>query len=51
MKITTEYGPQCYANEAATTNSFLESANFVTFTDEDIELPYSDHHQPLYLEA
>ena len=51
MKISTEYGPQCYANEAAATRAFLESTNSITFTDKDMEVPYSDHHRPLYLEA
>ena len=51
MKISTKYGPQCYANEAAATRAFLESTNSITFTDDDMEVPYSDHLRPLYLEA
>ena len=51
MKISVEYGSQCYANKAAATRVFLESTNSITFTDEDIEVPYSDHRRPFYLEA
>ena len=51
MKISAEYGPQCYVKEAAATIAFLESINSITFTDEDMKVPYSDHRWPLYLEA
>ena len=41
MKISVEYGPQCYANEVAATRAFLESTNSITFTYEDTKVPYS----------
>ena len=51
MRISAKHGPQCYANEAAVTRAFLESNNSVTFTDEDMKVPYSYHCRLLYLEV
>ena len=51
MKISAEYELQCYANKVAAARAFLENTNSITFTDEDMEVTYFNHRQPLYLEA
>ena len=37
--------------EAHANRAFLETTNAITFTDEDMEVPYLDHRRPLYLFA
>lgn len=37
--------------EAKVNKSFLQDTNEITFSDEDMEVGYSDHNRPLYLEA
>lgn len=51
MMISSNYGPQCYTNEAHVNRAFLESANSMTFTHKDMKVAYPDHKRSLYLEA
>ena len=51
MRIPAHLGPQCYANESNGMRAFLETTHAITFTDEDMEVPYPDHRKALYLEA
>lgn len=37
--------------EAKVNKSFLQDTNEITFSDEDMEVGYSDHNRPLYLAA
>lgn len=37
--------------EAKVNKSFLQDTNEITFSDEDMEVGYSDHSRPLYLAA
>ncbi|CAL2237142.1 unnamed protein product [Prunus armeniaca] len=49
MNISAESNPHCFA--AQQQSPFLENNNAIVFTDEDIEVPYSDHKRPFYLEG
>ncbi|CAL8135184.1 unnamed protein product [Prunus armeniaca] len=49
MNISAESNPHCFT--AQPQRSFLENDNAIVFTDEDTEVPYSDHRRPLYLEG
>ncbi|EXB54019.1 hypothetical protein L484_012811 [Morus notabilis] len=37
LKVSAEQGPCCYSNEAFATRVFLQSTNYISFTDEDME--------------
>ena len=40
-----------FTAEAHASRAFLETTNVVTFTDENMEVQYSDHRRPLYVSA
>uniref|UniRef100_A0A2N9HJ60 Uncharacterized protein n=1 Tax=Fagus sylvatica TaxID=28930 RepID=A0A2N9HJ60_FAGSY len=47
--IAAESGTYCFIAEAHASHAFLETTNAITFTDEDMDVPYPDHRRPLYL--
>ena len=51
MSIAAEFGTHCFTAEAHASCAFLETTNAITFTDEDMDIPYLDHRHPLYLAA
>ena len=51
MSIAAEFGTHCFTAEAHASRAFLETTNAITFTDEDMDVPYPDHRRPLYLAA
>jgi hypothetical protein len=51
MSIAAESGTHCFTAEAHASRAFLETTNAITFTDEDMDVPYPDHRRPLYLAA
>ena len=51
MSIAAESGTHCFTAEAHASRVFLETTNAITFTDEDMDVPYPDHWYPLYLAA
>uniref|UniRef100_A0A2N9H996 Reverse transcriptase domain-containing protein n=1 Tax=Fagus sylvatica TaxID=28930 RepID=A0A2N9H996_FAGSY len=51
MSIAAESGTHCFTVEAHASYAFLETTNAITFTDEDMDVPYLDHRRPLYLAA
>uniref|UniRef100_A0A2N9EI75 Uncharacterized protein n=1 Tax=Fagus sylvatica TaxID=28930 RepID=A0A2N9EI75_FAGSY len=51
MSIVAESGTHCFTAEAHASRAFLETTNAITFTDEDMDVPYPDHRRPLYLAA
>ena len=42
---------ECLAVEIRADKAFLQDTNEITFSDEDMEIEYSDHRKPLYLVA
>lgn len=42
---------ECLIVETQSNRAFLEDMNEITFSDEDIEVGYSNHRRPLYLAA
>lgn len=40
MRISTQYGPQCYNSEVQAMMALLETFHTITFTDEDVEMSY-----------
>lgn len=42
---------ECLIVETQSNRAFLEDTNEITFSDEDIEVGYSNHRRPLYLAA
>lgn len=42
---------ECLTIEAWTDRAFLQDTNEITFSDEDMEVGYSNHRRPLYLAA
>ena len=42
---------ECLTVETQSNWAFLEDTNEITFSDEDIEVGYSNHRRPLYLAA
>ena len=42
---------ECLAAETRADKAFLHDTNEITFSDEDMEIGYSDHRRPLYLAA
>ena len=51
VSITLRVGVECLAVEARADKMFLQDTNESTFSDEDIEMGYSDHKKPFYLAA
>uniref|UniRef100_A0A2N9HTC2 Reverse transcriptase domain-containing protein n=1 Tax=Fagus sylvatica TaxID=28930 RepID=A0A2N9HTC2_FAGSY len=51
MSIAAESGTHCFTAETHASHAFLETTNAITFTDEDMDVPYPDHRRPLYLAA
>ncbi|KAK9932278.1 hypothetical protein M0R45_019524 [Rubus argutus] len=51
IRISKEYGPQCFITEVERTMSMLESDNAIIFTDTDMAVSFPDHRRPLYVEA
>uniref|UniRef100_A0A2N9JAJ4 RNase H type-1 domain-containing protein n=1 Tax=Fagus sylvatica TaxID=28930 RepID=A0A2N9JAJ4_FAGSY len=51
MSIATEFGTHCFTAEAHASPAFLETTNAITFTDEDMDVPYPDPRRSLYLAA
>ena len=51
MSIAADLGMKCFTAESHVSRAFLERTNAITFTDEDMEVEYSDHRRPLYLMA
>ncbi len=49
MSIAAESGTHCFTAEAHASRAFLETTNAITFTNEDMDVPYLDHRRPLYL--
>ena len=51
VSIATRKGVKCLAVETRADKAFLQDTNENTFSDEDMEVGYSDHRRPLYLVA
>jgi hypothetical protein len=51
VSITAESGAQCFTAEVHASQAYIETTNAISFTDEDMEVQYSDHKRPLYLTA
>ena len=51
MSIAAESGTHSFTAEAHASRAFLKTTNAITFTDEDMDVPYPDHRRPLYLAA
>ena len=49
MSIATDSGVECFTVESHTSWAYLETTNAITFTKEDMEVKYQDHHRPFYL--
>jgi hypothetical protein len=49
MAIAADSGAHCFTAETHASRAFLETANAITFTNEDMEVQYPDHRRPLYL--
>ena len=51
MSIALGAGVECLLVETRVGKTFLQDTNEITFSDEDIEVGYSDHKRLLYLVA
>ena len=51
VSITSGVGIKCLTAKATDDSGLLQKANEITFSDEDMEVGYSDHRKPLYLAA
>ena len=51
IAIAVDSWATCFTAEAYASRAFLETTNAVTFIDEDMEVQYPDHRQPLYMSA
>ena len=51
MSIALGAGVECLLVETRAGKTFLQDTNEITFSDEDIEVGYSDHKRLLYLVA
>ena len=49
VSIATRKGVKCLAVETRADKAFLQDTNENTFSDEDMEVGYSNHKRPLYL--
>ena len=51
MSIASGSGIECLTTEATDDKALLQEENEITFSDEDMEVGYSDHRKPFYLVA
>ena len=51
VSIASEVEIECLATKARADRAFLQDTNEITFSDEDMEVGYSDYRRPLYLAA
>ena len=51
MSLALGAGIECLMAEATDDKALLQEVNEITFSDEDMEVGYSDHRRPLYLAA
>ena len=51
MSIALGVGVECLTTEIRADKAFIQDTNEITFSDEDMEVGYSDHRRPLYLTA
>jgi len=51
VSIALEARVECLVVEIKANKAFLQDANEITFSDEDMKVGYSDHKRPLYLAA
>ena len=51
VSITSRAGIECLSAETRVDKVLLQDTNEITFSDEDMEVRYSDHRRPLYLAA
>ena len=51
VSIASRSGIECLTTEATADKALLQEVNEITFSDEDMEVGYSDHRRPLYLGA
>ena len=51
VSIASRAGVECLTVETRADRAFQRDANEITFSDEDMEVGYSDHGRPLYLVA
>ena len=51
VSIASRAGVECLSVKARADKAFLQDTYEITFSDEDMEVGYSDHRRPLYLAA
>ena len=51
VSIASGAGVECLAAEIRADEAFLQDTNEITFSNEDMEVGYSDHRRTLYLVA
>ena len=51
VSIATGARVECLAVEIRADKAILQDTNEITFSDEDMQIEYSDHRRPLYLVA
>ena len=51
MSIASGAGIECLTAEVVENRALLQESSEITFSNEDIEVGYSDHRRPLYLAA
>jgi len=51
VSIALRTGVECLAAKARANKAFLQVTNEITFSDEEMEVGYSNHKRPLYLAA
>ena len=49
VSIVASSGTHCLTAKARASCAFLETANVISFTDEDMEVRHLDHSKPLYI--
>ena len=49
--IAADSGMECFTAKSHASRAFLETANAITFTNEDMEVEHPNHRRPLYLMA
>lgn len=49
MPIAADFDTHCLSTEAHASQDFLETTNYITFIDEDMEVQHLDHKRTLYL--
>ena len=51
LSIASRAGVECLSVEIKTDKAFIQDTNEITFSDENMEVGYSDHRRPFYLAA